>query len=526
MLKNYPLLLVALLCTYLSTQASNNVPEGFGYQAVVRDAMGNIIQNQPVAMRFTIRDTSANGPAIFQQTDTVIPNQFGIITVIVGGGSISVGSLGGINWANGSKFMQVETDVTGGNNYADMGTTQLLSVPYALYALNSGSSTPGPQGPAGITGPTGLQGPAGAVGATGADGAAGPQGPAGVDGAIGPQGPAGATGAQGPTGPDGAVGPRGATGQDGVNGITGATGPQGEAGAQGPKGDTGEQGDKGNTGATGPQGPAGTDGVVGTTGDTGATGAKGDTGEQGPAGAQGPKGDTGAQGEKGDTGNQGPMGPAGTDGAVGTPGATGAKGDTGEQGPVGPQGPKGDTGAQGPAGSTGAQGPMGPSGADGAVGAPGADGAKGATGAQGPTGVADSVWSRSGNNIYNNNPGKVGINTSNPQADLDVNGFTRLGGADAPFIKMKRVDGTMPASNSSASTSTGIPDDKVLQVLVTATDPAKGVIAPLTDLLGGVLSGVEYSYTLKNGVFTVSTTLLNSLGIVGKPYKAIILYEQ
>jgi hypothetical protein len=463
MLKNYPLLLVALLCTYLSTQASNNVPEGFGYQAVVRDAMGNIIQNQPVAMRFTIRDTSANGPAIFQQTDTVIPNQFGIITVIVGGGSISVGSLGGINWANGSKFMQVETDVTGGNNYADMGTTQLLSVPYALYALNSGSSTPGPQGPAGNTGPTGLQGPAGAVGATGA---AGPQGPAGVDGAMGTQGPTGPIGPTGATGVQGAIGIQGPAGADGVAGATGNTGPTGA------KGDTGEQGE---TGATGPQGPAGADGIAGSTGNTG---------EQGPAGAQGPKGDTGAQGEKG------------------------------------------DTGAQGPAGSTGAQGPMGPSGADGAVGAPGADGAKGATGAQGPTGVADSVWSRSGNNIYNNNPGKVGINTSNPQADLDVNGFTRLGGADAPFIKMKRVDGTMPASNSSASTSTGIPDDKVLQVLVTATDPAKGVIAPLTDLLGGVLSGVEYSYTLKNGVFTVSTTLLNSLGIVGKPYKAIILYEQ
>ncbi|MBP6731076.1 MAG: hypothetical protein KA149_03400, partial [Chitinophagales bacterium] len=135
MRKNYPLLLVALLCTYFTNFAANNVPQGFGYQAVVRDAMGNIIQNQPVSMRFTIHDTTANGPVIFQQTDTVFPNQFGIITVIVGGGSISVGSLGGINWGNGSKFMQVETDITGGTAYSDMGTTQLLSVPYALYAV-------------------------------------------------------------------------------------------------------------------------------------------------------------------------------------------------------------------------------------------------------------------------------------------------------------------------------------------------------------------------------------------------------
>ncbi|HLP19275.1 MAG TPA: hypothetical protein VK174_03205, partial [Chitinophagales bacterium] len=72
----------------------------------------------------------------------------------------------------------------------------------------------------------------------------------------------------------------------------------------------------------------------------------------------------------------------------------------------------------------------------------------------------------------------------------------------------------------------GIPDDKIMQVMVVANDPVKGLIAPLTDVLGSVLSGVEYSYTVKNGVFAVQTTLLNSLGIAGKPYKAFIIYEE
>ncbi|HLP21823.1 MAG TPA: hypothetical protein VK174_16030, partial [Chitinophagales bacterium] len=144
------LLTLTLLCVCAVTFAS--VATGFNYQAVVRDASGNVIQNQPVSFRFTIRDTDPMGAIVFQQTDTVIPNSFGIITVIVGGGTIVTGTLGGIDWANGNKFMQVETDLLGGTNYIDMGTTQMMSVPMAMYAATSGSSTPGPQGPVGAVG--------------------------------------------------------------------------------------------------------------------------------------------------------------------------------------------------------------------------------------------------------------------------------------------------------------------------------------------------------------------------------------
>jgi hypothetical protein len=86
------------------------------------------------------------------------------VSIEIGGGTVTVGSFAAIDWANGPYFIKTETDPAGGTNYTITGTTQLLSVPYALYAASSGSSIPGPQGPAG---------------------------PQGNDGAIGPQGPAG-----------------------------------------------------------------------------------------------------------------------------------------------------------------------------------------------------------------------------------------------------------------------------------------------------------------------------------------------
>ena len=104
---------------------------------------------------------------------------------------------------------------------------------------------PGPQGPAGATGPTGLRGPVGATGP------AGPQGPAGETGPIGPQGPIGETG---PTGPQGPVGETGPIGPQGPAGETDPIGPQGPAGETGP---IGPQGPAGEAGPVGPQGPAG-----------------------------------------------------------------------------------------------------------------------------------------------------------------------------------------------------------------------------------------------------------------------------
>ena len=165
-------------------------PQGINYQAVVRSATGAVVANQAVSVRFLFHDLTPTGAVVFQETHAVSTNQFGLVEMIIG----SSGNLAVVNWGGGPKYLQVEIDPTGGNSYADMGTSQLMSVPYALFAANSQPAPTGPTGATGsngitgITGPTG-SGPTGATGLTGLTGATGITGPSG-----GPSGPTGATG--------------------------------------------------------------------------------------------------------------------------------------------------------------------------------------------------------------------------------------------------------------------------------------------------------------------------------------------
>ena len=227
------ILLSLVAIATISLSSFGQAPEGFKYQAVVRNASNTILNNQAVGMRMTIQQGSIGGTAVYQETFATTTNAYGLVSLEIGNGTVVSGDFITIDWANGPFFIETAVDVTGGTSYTVMGTSQLMSVPYALYANTSGSSTPGPQGPAGP------QGPQGDVGVTGSQGPAGPQGPQGDVGATGPQGPQGDVGATGPQGPAGPQGPQG---------DVGATGSQGPAGPQGPQGDVG---------ATGPQGPAG-----------------------------------------------------------------------------------------------------------------------------------------------------------------------------------------------------------------------------------------------------------------------------
>src|SRR5690606_9188794 len=118
------------------------------------------------------------------ETHNASTNANGLLSLVIGAGTVQSGTFSSIDWGNGPYFIKTETDISGGTNYTLTGTQQLMSVPYALYAEKAGTvvnGVPGPQGPAGPQGPTG---------------ATGPQGPAG---AIGAQGPAGTTGQYGQT---------------------------------------------------------------------------------------------------------------------------------------------------------------------------------------------------------------------------------------------------------------------------------------------------------------------------------------
>jgi hypothetical protein len=365
----------------LSAQA----PQQIKYQGVARDAAGVPIANGTIVVQFDIHSGTATGPIVYSEThSTVTTNQFGLFSINVGSITPFPANLFGA----GQEYLEVSVDF--GSGLTSMGTAQFLSVPYAIYAETSGSSTPGPTGatgPAGVNGATGPTGPTGPAGANGATGASGPTGAAGANGATGPSGANGATGAAGPTGAAGANGATGATGANGINGATGATGAAGANGATGAAGPTGAAGANGATGATG---TAGANGATGATGSTGPVGVAGPTGPSGANGAAGPTGPSGANGAAGPTGATGPVGvagPTGPSGANGAAGPTGPSGANGAAGPTGSTGPVGVAGPTGPSGANGAAGPTGPSGANGAAGPTGPSGANGAAGPTGPSGA-------------------------------------------------------------------------------------------------------------------------------------------
>ncbi|MDG1735285.1 MAG: DUF1566 domain-containing protein [Crocinitomicaceae bacterium] len=256
------ILLTLVTITTIALSSFGQAPEGFKYQAVVRDAGNFILTNQAVGMQMTIQQGSIGGTTVYQETFAPTTNTYGLVNLEIGNGTVVSGDFTTIDWSAGPYYIETAVDVSGGTNYAVMGTSQLMSVPYALYAKTSGNG----QGPVGPQGATGAQGPAGNDGAVGATGAQGPQGIPGIQGATGPQGL---------TGPAGANGIDGTDGVDGIDGAAGATGPQGPIGLTGPAGANGIDGTDGVDGVDGAPGATGPQGPIGLTGPTGANGIDG-----------------------------------------------------------------------------------------------------------------------------------------------------------------------------------------------------------------------------------------------------------
>ncbi len=132
---------VILLSTFsfqLST-AFAQVPQAFNYQSIVRDKLGNPMMNTNISVKASIRDGSETGESVYQETHAVTTTAFGLITLEIGHGVAVKGIFSDIKWGTGSKWMQVEADF--GEGYIQMGASQLLSVPYALYSGSSFTSS-------------------------------------------------------------------------------------------------------------------------------------------------------------------------------------------------------------------------------------------------------------------------------------------------------------------------------------------------------------------------------------------------
>ncbi len=116
-------------------------PQAIPYQAAARNSSGAILASTAVSVRFSIHDATADGTVVYSETHTTTTTAQGLFSVNVGQGTPVTGTFSGINWGTNAKYMQVELDPTGGSSYIDMGTQQMMSVPYALYAGTSSSSS-------------------------------------------------------------------------------------------------------------------------------------------------------------------------------------------------------------------------------------------------------------------------------------------------------------------------------------------------------------------------------------------------
>lgn len=169
----------------LPEQASAQAPEKMSYQAIIRNSSNMLITSATVGMRISILQGSSTGPAVYSETQTVSTNSNGLVSLEIGSGIVVSGSFSGIYWAAGPYFIKIETDPLGGTAYSISGSSQLMSVPYALFAANGSGGAVGATGPTGATGANGLTGPTGANGATGASGSNGTPGPIGPTGTGG-----------------------------------------------------------------------------------------------------------------------------------------------------------------------------------------------------------------------------------------------------------------------------------------------------------------------------------------------------
>ena len=125
----------------ISTILFGQVPQGIPYQAVARDAQGNPMSNQSLTVQFSLHEASADGQVVYQETQNTTTNGQGLFSLTFGAGVPSVGTFANINWGSGYKFLQVQANF--GNGYVDLGTQQLMSVPYALYSGSSGNGSNG-----------------------------------------------------------------------------------------------------------------------------------------------------------------------------------------------------------------------------------------------------------------------------------------------------------------------------------------------------------------------------------------------
>jgi hypothetical protein len=138
---------ILLLFVTITLKVFAQSPEKMSYQAIIRAQDNSLVVSSRISLKIIIHQGTAAGTAVYQETHSPTTNNNGLVSLEIGTGSIVTGNFSTINWGGGPYFIEIQVDVTGGSNYNIIGVTQLLTVPYALYAKTAGSV-------AGATNPT------------------------------------------------------------------------------------------------------------------------------------------------------------------------------------------------------------------------------------------------------------------------------------------------------------------------------------------------------------------------------------
>lgn len=127
-------LTILLLFVTVTIKLYAQSPEKMSYQAIIRSQNNDLVANTRISLRVIVHQGSAAGTIVYQETHSATTNNNGLVSLEIGTGNITTGTFSAIAWEKGPYFIETQVDVTGGANYNIMGTTQLLSVPYALHA--------------------------------------------------------------------------------------------------------------------------------------------------------------------------------------------------------------------------------------------------------------------------------------------------------------------------------------------------------------------------------------------------------
>lgn len=131
---------IILLCMWLLAACfvQAQMPQAISYQAVARDAQGKVVAEKSVGIQVEILKGSTTGTIVFSETHTPTSSKTGTVNLLIGQGTRKTGSFSSIDWGADTYYLQLSMDLTGGSNYEKVSTTQLLPVPYALYAAKAG----------------------------------------------------------------------------------------------------------------------------------------------------------------------------------------------------------------------------------------------------------------------------------------------------------------------------------------------------------------------------------------------------